>query len=63
ETITGVLAAGIKEGDLRQQISPRETALTLLGMIQFTALRCTALNCDMTGEAKKLWLNFLNMVR
>src|SRR5512133_2283431 len=65
ETITGVIAAGIVEGDLKPDLSPRETALTLLGMIQFTALRWTISNAafDMRAEAEKLWLNFLSLVR
>lgn len=65
ETITGVLAAGIAEGDLKAGLSPRETALTLLGMIQFTALRWTISNASfqIRPEAEKLWQNFLILVR
>jgi AcrR family transcriptional regulator len=65
ETISGVIAAGITEGELKQGISPRETALTLLGMIQFTALRHTvgSLSCDINTEGKKLWHNFMTLVR
>ena len=39
ETLAGIIAAGINEGDLRQGLLPRETALTLLGLIQSTVLR------------------------
>lgn len=65
ETISGVIAAGITEGQLKQGISPRETALTLLGMIQFTALRHTvgSLSCDINTEGKNLWHNFMTLVR
>ena len=65
ETLMGVIAAGIHEGELRQEGSPRETALTMLGMIQFTALRQTigGLNYDIDLEGKKLWVNFLNLIR
>jgi AcrR family transcriptional regulator len=65
ETITGVIAAGIAEGELRTGLSPRETALTLLGMIQFTALRWTISNAsfEIRPEAEKLWLNFMTLVR
>ncbi|MBL0226100.1 MAG: TetR/AcrR family transcriptional regulator [Geobacteraceae bacterium] len=65
ETITGVIAAGIAEGELRPGLSPRETALTLLGMLQINALRWTISNAsfDMQPEAEKLWQNFLNLVR
>lgn len=65
ETITGVIAAGIAEGELKPGVSPRETALTLLGMIQFTALRWAISNAsfEIHPEAEKLWRNFLNLVR
>lgn len=65
ETITGVIAAGIAEGDLKPGLSPRETALTLLGMIQFTALRWTISNAsfEIRPEAEKLWQNFLILIR
>ena len=65
ETVTGVIAAGIAEGELRPGLSPRETALTLLGMIQFTALRWTISNAsfEIRPEAEKLWQNFMILVR
>lgn len=65
ETITGVIAAGIAEGELKPGLSPRETALTLLGMIQFTALRWTISNAsfEIRLEAEKLWQNFMNLTR
>lgn len=65
ETLAGIIAAGINEGDLRQGIAPRETALTLIGMIQFTALRWTigGASFDLRGEAEKLWDNFCCLVR
>lgn len=65
ETITGVIAAGIAEGELKPEVSPRETALTFLGMIQFTALRWAISNAsfEIHAEAEKLWRNFLNLVR
>jgi AcrR family transcriptional regulator len=64
ETVSGVIAAGIHEGELKQEILPRETALTMLGMIQFTVLRQTigGLSCDINIESKKLWANFLNLI-
>jgi len=65
ETVTGVIAAGIAEGELKPGLSPRETALTLLGMIQLSALRWTISNASfqMRPEAEKLWQNFLILVR
>ena len=64
ETVSGVIAAGVNEGELKLDISPRETALTMLGMIQFTALRQTigGLNCDIEVESKQLWANFLILI-
>lgn len=65
DTIAGIIAAGIAEGELKQGLSPRETALTLLGMIQFTALRWTIsyASFEIRPEAEKLWQNFLTLVR
>lgn len=64
ETLSNVIAAGIKTGELRS-LSPRETAITLLGMIQFTALRwsitCGAFSLD--AEAERLWNNFLRLIQ
>ena len=64
ETITGVIAAGIAEGELKAGFMPRETALTFLGMIQFTALRWTisGASFDIQPEAEKLWRNFMNLL-
>ncbi len=65
ETIAGIIAAGIAEGELKAGLSPHETALTLLGMIQFTALRWTISNAtfEIRPEAEKLWQNFVNLIR
>lgn len=65
ETITGVIAAGIAEGEVNPGLSPRETALTLLGIIQFTALRWTMSNAsfEIRPEAEKLWQNFIALLR
>ncbi len=65
ETISGVISAGIAEGELKPDLSPRETALTLLGIIQFTALRWTISNAsfEIRPEAEKLWQNFMRLVR
>lgn len=65
ETLTGVIGAGIDEGELKRELLPRETALTFLGMIQFTALRSTigSASFEMRPEAEKLWKNFRELVR
>ena len=64
ETLAGIIAAGIDEGDFRKGLSPRETALTFLGLIQSTALRWTigAESFDIRAEAGKLWSNFVRLV-
>lgn len=65
ETITGVIAAGIAEGEVNPGLSPKETALTLLGIIQFTALRWTMSNAsfEIRPEAENLWQNFIALLR
>jgi AcrR family transcriptional regulator len=65
ETMAGIIEAGIVEGEFRQGLSPQETALTLLGIIQSTALRWTMGGefFDIKTEAEKLWRNFLFLVR
>jgi len=65
ETIAGVIAAGIQEGELRQELSPRETAITLLGMIPITVLRwnLAGTSFDIKKEADLLWGNFLRLIR
>ncbi len=64
ETLAGIIAAGIDEGDFRKNISPKETALTLLGIIQSTAFRWTNDQTvfDIKKEAEKLWLNFIRLI-
>jgi len=65
DTLAGIIEAGVIEGDFRQNLSPRETAQTLLGMIQSTALRWTmgGESFDIKTEAEKIWRNFLLMIR
>ena len=65
QTITGVIAAGIAEGEFPAELSPRETALTLLGMVQITALRWTISNAsfEIAPEAERLWKNFALLLR
>jgi hypothetical protein len=64
ETLSTVIGAGIKHGELRS-LSPRETAITLLGMIQFTALRWSITRgaFSLNGETGRLWSNFLLLVQ
>jgi AcrR family transcriptional regulator len=64
ETISAIIGAGIKNGELRA-LSPRETAITLLGMIQFTALRWSITRgaFSLTEETERLWGNFLLLIQ
>lgn len=61
QTLSGIIAAGVVEGDFREGIAPRETAMTLLGIISFTALRWSISNYafDIKLEAEGMWENFL----
>ncbi len=64
ETLSNIINAGIKNGELRS-LSPRETAITLLGMIQFTALRWSITHgaFSLDAEAERLWNNFLRLIQ
>lgn len=64
ETLSNIIGAGIKTGEFRS-VSPRETAITLLGMIQFTALRWSITRgaFDLNTEAEGLWNNFLRLIQ
>lgn len=65
EIIAGVIAAGIQDGELRQEISPRETAITFLGMMPITVLRwnLAGTSFNIKKEADLLWGNFLGLIR
>lgn len=65
ETLSGLIAAGIGANELQPNLSPRETALTLLGMIQFTALRWSITQgaFNLEAEAARLWENFVRLIR
>lgn len=64
ETLSTLIAEGIKAGEIRP-LSPRETALTLLGMVPFTALRWSITRgaFDLNAEAEGLWNNFLRLIQ
>ena len=63
--LAGLLAEGVESGALRSGLSPRETAVTLLGMIQFTALRWSVSRAGfaMEEEGARLWENFEGLVK
>jgi len=65
ETLAGIIAAGVAEGEFTAGTAPRETALTLLGMMSFTALRWNMSNAafDIREEGERLLHNFLQLLR
>jgi AcrR family transcriptional regulator len=58
--LAGLVSDGIAAESVRKTISPRETAILFLGMIQFTALRHSLDHgsFDLREEADRLWANF-----
>jgi AcrR family transcriptional regulator len=60
EILSGIVADGIAEGQFPERLSPRETAMTLLGMIQFAVMRRFVGNMPMgiKKDANGLWRNF-----
>ena len=64
ETLSNLIGAGINSGELRS-LSPRETAITMLGMIHFTALRWSITRgpFNLDAEAGRLWNNFLRLIQ
>ncbi|MBA3002543.1 MAG: TetR/AcrR family transcriptional regulator [Desulfurivibrio sp.] len=64
ETLSMIIAAGVKNGEL-QSLAPRETAITLLGMIQFIALRWSITRgaFSLDAEAERLLNNFLLLIQ
>lgn len=59
-TLVGLIEAAIAEGSLRMGIGPRETAVTIMGIIQFSVLRWIG-NQDewkLEDEVACLWENF-----
>lgn len=65
ETLSAVIADGIRSGELRRDISARESATTLLGMVQFTALRWFISHgaFSLEAEATRLWDNFRRLLQ
>lgn len=63
-TLSEIVSNGIREEQFRGDISPRETAMTLLGMIQFTVMRRFVGNMPMgiKKEANDMWRNFQSLL-
>lgn len=65
DTLSSLIASGIDVGELQPDLSPRETAITLLGMLQLTALRWSITQgaFNLEAEAARLWENFVRLIR
>ena len=63
-TLTGLLEAAVAEGTVRDGIGPRETAVTIMGMIQFCVLRWIGNQAEgrLTDEVALLWANFRKLL-
>ncbi len=64
ETMSAIVAQGCRAGEFRPDLAPRETAVTLLGMIQFTALRWSITHeaFALEAETARLWENFRRLL-
>ncbi|MEW6593309.1 MAG: TetR/AcrR family transcriptional regulator [Thermodesulfobacteriota bacterium] len=64
ETLGDIVADGCRNGEFSSDISPRETAILLLGMIQFAALRWSISRgaFSLEAEAERLWVNFRRLL-
>ncbi len=63
-TLAGLLEAAVAEGTVRDGIGPRETAVTIMGMIQFCVLRWIGNQAEgrLTDEVAQLWANFRKLL-
>ena len=63
-TVTGLIEAGIAEGKLQEGIGARETATTILGMIQFCVLRWIGNQAEgkLVDDVTLLWGNFRKLL-
>ncbi|MGE0917881.1 TetR/AcrR family transcriptional regulator [Trichlorobacter lovleyi] len=64
DTLAGLLEAAATEGAVREGIASRETAVTILGMIQFSVLRWIGNQAEGTlvDEVASLWGNFRRLL-
>lgn len=62
--LTGLIEAAIAEGRLRKEVGARETATTILGMIQFCVLRWIGSQAEgkLVDEVATIWTNFRQML-
>lgn len=64
DTLAGLLEAAAAEGAVREGIGSRETAVTILGMIQFSVLRWIGNQAEgrLVDEVALLWDNFRRLL-
>jgi len=64
DTIAGLLEAAATEGAVREGVASRETAVTILGMIQFSVLRWIGNQAEgkLVDEVTLLWGNFRQLL-
>lgn len=64
DTLAGLLEAAATEGAVREGIASRETAVTILGMIQFSVLRWIGNQTEgrLVDEVALLWGNFRRLL-
>lgn len=63
-TLTGLLEAAKAEKQIRDNVEPRETAITIMGMVQFSVLRWIAnqANGNLVDDVGLLWKNLRNLI-
>lgn len=63
-TLTGLLEAAATEGALRDGIGSRETAVTIMGILQFSVLRWIGNQAEgrLTDDVALLWANFRRLL-
>jgi AcrR family transcriptional regulator len=63
-TLAGLIEAAIAEGALREGVSARETATTIVGIIQFCVLRWIGSQAEgrLVDEVAALWGNFRRLL-
>jgi len=62
--LTGLIEAAVAEGTIRKGVSPRETAVTVMGILQFSVLRWIGNQTEnsLTEEVSLLWANFRGLL-
>jgi AcrR family transcriptional regulator len=63
-TLTGLIEAGIAEGKLQEGVRARETATTILGLIQFCVLRWIGNQAEgkLVEDVSELWSNLRRLL-